>query len=96
MTDDQQHKFCVNCVHYVQTGGGGQFSPPVSLECHHPRAPRDPVHGSYSTCASERNSAMGCGPSGSRWQRKPAEAPQPPPNGWWPPRRRRILWFWPW
>lgn len=98
MTD---RRFCIDCVHYVQSGGG-QFSPPVSHQCHHPSAPRGLVTGTYASCAEQRLSVTHCGPDGTRWRRKPREAPQPPPNGTWPRRRRgdhlanEAVWWKPW
>jgi len=81
-----KHKFCVDCVHYHFADPFGRFGGPVFVDCHHPSAPRDPVPGTHASCASERTSSLGCGPSGTRWQRKPVNKPQPKPRRWW----------WPW
>jgi len=86
-----EHKFCVDCAHYRFTSlpmGG-----PVFIECLHPSAPRDPVHGNYSSCHEQRLSVLHCGPDGTRWQRKPVDKPQPPPNRKW---RALPRWMWPW
>lgn len=78
MADDDKPVFCVDCVHYrhIELPMAG----PVFFECRHPRAKRDLVHGTWPVCHDERSSALGCGSSGTRFQRKPAAAPQPPPN----------------
>lgn len=83
-----ESKFCIDCVHYKLVEPFGRFGGPVFVECRHPRAPRDLVHGIHATCTDQRGDVLQCGPDGTRWQRKPVDKPQPKPE--------RGRWWWPW
>lgn len=82
-----EHRFCVDCVHFTRIELG-PFTTTVMEQCRHPCAPRDHVSGSYAGALQQRLSVLGCGPDGTRWQRRPSVQAQPEPRG--------ILWWWPW